>query len=84
MVRLSEAMKDVLSCEKPGEDAPNLRSPGVRMGQPSLVNQDYPKGSQPGELKHLSSQRKRNRRDSASSGERQRKRPNQGVYSLGL
>jgi hypothetical protein len=24
MVRLSEAMKDVLSCEKPGGDAPNL------------------------------------------------------------
>jgi hypothetical protein len=24
MVRLSEAMKDVLSCEKPGVGAPNL------------------------------------------------------------
>jgi hypothetical protein len=39
MVRLSEAMKDVLSCDKPGEDAPNLRSPDFRMGQPTTENQ---------------------------------------------
>ena len=34
MVRLSEATKDVLSCDKPGGGAPNLRSPDFRMGQP--------------------------------------------------
>ena len=37
-------------------------------------------GSKPGELKHLSTRRKRNRRDSVSSGERTRKSPNQSCY----
>ena len=32
-------------------------------------------GSEPGELKHLSTRRKGNRRDSVSSGERTRTRP---------
>lgn len=39
---------------------------------------------EPGELKHLSNRRKRNRRDSASSGERTRKSLNQLVHELGL
>ena len=36
----------------------------------------YPKGSEPGEVKHLSTLRKRNQRDSLSSGERNGNRPN--------
>ena len=39
---------------------------------------------EPGELKHLSNRRKRNRRDSASSGERTRKSLNRLVYESGL
>ncbi len=85
MVRLSEAMKDALSCEKSGGSCteatiPEYPNGAIHYSEPVVSR----KGSQPGELKHLSSQRKRNRRDSASSGERQRKSPNQGVYSLGL
>ena len=35
MPRLSEAKKDVISCEKSGVGANNLRSRNIRMGQPS-------------------------------------------------
>ena len=44
------------------------------MGKPRIVNQYDPTqvGSTPGEVKHFSSQRKRNRIDSVSSGERKR------------
>ena len=34
MPRLSKAMKDVISCEKLGGGANNLRSRDLRMGQP--------------------------------------------------
>ena len=58
------------------------------MGQPGKSNvlSLYLRGREktPDELKHLSSRRKRNQRDSLSSGERKGKRPNQIVYSLGL
>ncbi len=37
MPRLSEAKKDVISCEKLRGGANNLRSAGVRMGQPILL-----------------------------------------------
>ena len=42
------------------------------MGEPHRANLDDPAqaGSVPGEVKHLSSQRKRNQQDSLSSGER--------------
>ena len=44
-----------------------------------------PAGATPGEVKHLSTRRSRNQiRDSASSGERKRKSPNQGACPLGL
>jgi hypothetical protein len=61
MPRLSEAKKDVTSCEKLGGGANNLRSQDVRMGQPTTMKSWYPAqaGSEPGELKHLSNQRKR-------------------------
>ena len=42
MVRLSEAKKDVPSCEKPGRAAPKRRPLDVRMGKPSTVNLYYP------------------------------------------
>ena len=34
MPRLSEAKKDVTSCEKPGRGANTLRPQDIRMGQP--------------------------------------------------
>ena len=40
MPRLSEAKKDVTSCEKPGRGANTLRPQDIRMGQPA--------GSDPG------------------------------------
>ena len=57
-----------------GEAASGLRSGGVRTGKPSTVNLYYSAkaGSVPGEVKHLSTQRKINRIDSVSSGERKR------------
>ncbi len=58
-----------------GEVASNLRSGDFRMGKPNLANPGYPglaSGSIPAEVKHLSKRRKRNQRDSVSSGERKR------------
>ena len=37
MPRLKEAKKDVISCEKSGVGANNLRSRNIRMGQPGTV-----------------------------------------------
>ena len=39
---LEEAMKDVISCEKSGVGANNLRSPNIRMRQLSAVKLHYP------------------------------------------
>ena len=38
MPRHMEAMKDVISCDKPRVGANNLKSVDFRMGQPFLVN----------------------------------------------
>jgi hypothetical protein len=67
-----EAKKDVISCEKPREGANNRRTVGIRMGQPDSGNAESPAlgGGERREVKHLSTFRKRNRRDSLSSGER--------------
>ena len=67
-----EAKKDVISCEKPRVGANNRRSVDVRMGQPDPGNVGSPAlgGGERREVKHLSTSRKRNRRDSLSSGER--------------
>ena len=54
-----EAMKDVTSCDKLRLGANNLLVVDFRMGQPSILKVCYPKGGKPGELKHLSSRRKR-------------------------
>ena len=51
-------------------------------GNPVGVMPNHPQGREPGELKHLSSQRKRE--DSVSSGERKPKSPNQSLRRLGL
>ena len=42
MPRLSEAMKDVISCDKLRVGANNLLSGDFRMGQPSTVKRYYP------------------------------------------
>ena len=56
-----EPMKDAISCEKPRGTANKYRSVGVRMGKPgSRYGLSPCKGREPGELKHLSSRRKRN------------------------
>src|SRR3954470_8921637 len=56
------------------------------MGKPGGCNDpSLLRESQPGELKHLSSQRKRNQmRDSLSSGERKGISPNRVLYGPGV
>ena len=69
--------KDAASRDSPGVGAHGRRSRGLRMGEParrsactSLGNTYLGRG-QPGELKHLSTRRRRNQhRDPPSSGER--------------
>ncbi len=58
---LSEAKKDVISCDKLRVGANNLRSGDLRMGQPPWMKSRDPdlSGGEPGELKHLSNRRKR-------------------------
>ena len=58
---LEEAMKDVISCEKSGVGANNLRYPNVRMGQPGTVKPYHSVNTEGkrGELKHLSTLRRR-------------------------
>jgi len=61
MPRLSEATKDVVSCEKLRGAANEHRSVDVRMGKPCILkvcNSDLSEGER-GELKHLSTPRKR-------------------------
>ena len=59
-----QAMKDAASCEKPRGDACGLRSGGLRMGQPTVFGRcrrtnPWSARREPGEVKHLSSRRKR-------------------------
>ena len=89
MPRYGPATKDVASCEKPRGAASEHRSEDVRMGKPGGGDAPSPffrEGSQPGELKHLSTRRKRNQiRDSLSSGERKGKSPNRrGLNPAGV
>ena len=69
-----EAMKDVISCDKPRVEANILLSGDFRMGKPTrmrvCIGEFIANVSERGELKHLSTLRKRNQRDSLSSGER--------------
>ena len=61
MPRLSEAKKDVTSCEKPRGEANAPRSADIRMGEPGgsdpVIHEKH--GSERRELKHLSTCRKR-------------------------
>lgn len=67
-----------------GEVPSNLRSGDLRMGKPIVVNLRYlgfiPRG-EPGEVKHLSTQRKRDQLHFVSSGERTRRSPNHFVFT---
>ncbi len=59
-----QATKDAASCEKPRGDACGLRSGGLRMGQPTVYGRcrrtnPWSARREPGEVKHLSSRRKR-------------------------
>jgi hypothetical protein len=76
MPRYRVARKDVISCDKPRGGANNRRSADIRMGQPGPGNAGSFRrkaGSEPREVKHLSTLRKRKRSDSLSSGERRGK-----------
>ena len=89
MPRLSEAKKDVTSCEKSRLGANIRRIADVRMGQPAGGDSGirHNGGGEPGELKHLSTRRKRKQTsDCASSGERTRNSPNRrrGNASCGV
>ncbi len=55
MPRHLKAMKDVISCDKFEVGANSRRTQNFRMGQPYI----FRKEGKPGELKHLSTRRKR-------------------------
>ncbi len=62
-----------------------MEQSGGRYGPSPPAESNRPVGVIPGEVKHLSTRRKRNQiRDSASSGERKRKSPNHGACPMGL
>ena len=54
------------------------------MGQPNILKRYYPAGAggERGELKHLSTRRKRNNNDSPSSGERPGNSPNRRCLGI--
>ena len=58
MPRLSEAMKDVTSCDKLRVSAHTILSEDFRMGKPGMLK-TYHIMSERAELKHLSRRRKR-------------------------
>ena len=83
MPRLWKAMKDVISCDKPRGLANTNRSADFRMGQPGALTARHPgyPGGERGELKHLSTHRKRKQfSDSRSSGERNGNSPNRCCF----
>jgi hypothetical protein len=90
MPRHQEAMKDAATCEKPRGVGSELRSVDIRMGKPgrrhglSAYTEYIGVRGERRELKHLSTSRKGNQRDSASSGERMRNSPNPSGNRSGL
>ena len=71
------------TAKSPGEACAALAAGDVRMGKPGPCQSGSSrKRREPGELKHLSSPRKRE--DSASSGERKRRSPNRRTCTAGL
>ena len=76
-------MKDATSCDKLRGSANDLRSADFRMGELTAgkaavsIYEHIVYGGEPGELKHLSTRRKRKKTiDFLSSGERKGKSPN--------
>ena len=82
MPRLSEAMKDVISCDKLRGGANNLWSEDFRMGQPNTLKAYYPSKMEAnaGNWNILVPAGKENKNDSPSSGERTGISPNQCCY----
>ena len=81
---LSEAMKDVISCDKSWGDANDLWSRNFRMGQPNQLKTDYPTKleANAGNWNILVPAGKENNNDSPSSGERTGKSPNHPCYGM--
>ena len=81
---LSEAMKDVISCDKSWGDANNLWSRNFRMGQPSILKRYYLSKieANAGNWNILVPAGKENNNDSPSSGERTGNSPNQSCYGI--
>ena len=81
---LSEAMKDVISCDKSWGDANNLWSRNFRMGQPNILKRYYPTKleANAGNWNILVPVGTENNNDSPSSGERTGTSPNQLCYGI--
>ena len=87
MPRLLQAMKDVVSCEKPGRGANDLWHPDFRMGQPGRLKTchhiNY--GANAGNWNILVPVGRENKRDTPSSGERRGHSPNRrGICFCGV
>ena len=84
---LSEAMKDVISCDKPGLGANDLWYRDFRMGQPNELKTHYPFNTEAyaGNWNILVPVGEENNSDSLSSGERTGSSPNQSCFgSIGV
>ena len=81
---LSEAMKDVISCDKSWGGANNPWSRNFRMGQPNQLKADYPSKMEAnaGNWNILVPAGKENNNDSPSSGERTGNSPNHPCYGM--
>ena len=81
---LSEAMKDVISCDKLRVGANNPWSVDFRMGQPNQLKTDYPAKPEAnaGNWNILVPVGKENNNDSPSSGERTGISPNHPCYGM--
>ena len=81
---LSEAMKDVISCDKLRVGANNLWSGDFRMGQPDWLKTNHPTKleANAGNWNILVPAGKENNNDSPSSGERTGNSPNQCCYGI--
>ena len=73
-------MKDATNRDTLRGGVNNLRSEDFRMGEPSHLATM----SQPREVNHLSTSRKRKQSDSLSSGERKGTSPNRRLYAGGV
>ena len=81
---LSEAMKDVISCDKLWVGANNLWSRDFRMGQPGILKECHPSlmEANAGNWNILVPVGKENNNDSPSSGERTGNSPNHPCYGM--